>query len=309
MSEIISDRPHTAVTPKTESQSSLGMGDPQLFVHEADDMSFESEVIERSLRVPVLLDCWAEWCGPCQALGPTLERLASQYKGRFELVKVDIDKAQRVAMALRIQSVPFMVLFIDGRPVDALVGNQSETSVRAFLDRHIPPDDTDPYERGIEALNAGDYPTALAALQQALLESPDRGEIRVAMGRAALSMGDLDSAQQLLKSVPSEDVHYPRAQDLMKLFALVEFRGDEGELQLRLERDQRDVDAWYRCGVNQAFRGEFELACESLLRVVSLDRSYRDDAGRHTLLLLFEVLGLEHPLVGKSRKTLASYLF
>ena len=82
-------------------------------IHEADDFSFEAEVIQRSLQVPVLVDCWADWCEPCKALGPTLERLTAQYKGRFELVKVNIDQAQRVAMALRVQSVPFMILFLN----------------------------------------------------------------------------------------------------------------------------------------------------------------------------------------------------
>ena len=301
MSDIVFNRP-------SEELGTSGMKQAPL-IHEADDLTFETEVVGRSLQVPVLLDCWAEWCGPCKSLGPTLERIVHQYKGRFELVKVDIDKAQRVAMALRIQSVPFMVLFIEGRPVDALVGNQSESEIKAFLDRLLPPDDSDPYERGLEAMNIGDYPAAIEAFQAALIESPERGEIRVAMARAALSMSDLDSARRLLESVPKDDPHYQSSQQLMKLFSLAELRGDEGEIIERLARDSTDVDAWYRGAINHALSGNYSSACESLLKVVSLDRSYRDDAGRQTLLLIFEVLGAEHDLVVQSRRALASYLF
>ena len=289
--------------------NSQGLSSQSSYVHEADDLTFEEQVVERSLQVPVLLDCWAEWCEPCKALGPALERITHKYNGRFELVKVDIDKAQRVAMALRVQSVPFMVLFMNGRPVDALVGNQSESTIKALLDRHLPPDESDPYDRGLEAMGTGDYPAAIDAFQQALLESPDRGEVRVAMGRAAISMGDLDSARQLLESIPQEDSNHQSAQQLLKLFSLVELKGEEFELTRRLEQDPKDVDAWYRRAINQSLSGDYESACNSLLKVVSLDRSYRDDAGRQTLLLMFELLGTEHPLVAQSRRTLASYLF
>ena len=291
------------------SQSLIGGDAKHAFVHEADDLNFEDEVIQRSMTTPVLLDCWAEWCEPCKSLGPTLEKLADQYKGRFELVKVDIDKAQRVAMALRVQSVPFMVLFIEGRPVDALVGNQSETQLRTFLDRHLPADEGDPYEHGLESMKNGDYQLALEHFQQALLENPERAEIRLAMSRAALASGDLESSKQLLDSIPADSPEYLSAKNLKQLFVLAEFRENEDMITDRLREDPRDVDAWYRQGVNQALNGHFEPACESFLKVVSLDRSYEDDAGRRALVLIFEVLGVEHEITALFRRTLASYLF
>jgi putative thioredoxin len=278
-------------------------------IRDADDYTFEKEVIERSLDVPVLVDCWAEWCGPCKALTPILESLTQQYRGRFELVKVDIDQAQRVAMALRIQSVPFLILFMGGRPVDALVGNQSESELRAFLDRHLPPVEGDPLEEGMTALKEGDYSRAIEVLQRAMREEPDRSEPRLALAKATLAIGDLDAAAQLLDSIPSQDPLAADASRLRALFSLVELRGDQADLERRLAQDQRDVDAWYRSAVNAALAGDFSEACHALLKVVEIDRSYRDDAGRQTLLLIFEVLGGEGELVSRCRRQLASLLF
>jgi putative thioredoxin len=281
----------------------------QAFVHEADDYTFETEVLQRSRQVPVLVDCWAEWCEPCKSLGPTLERLASHYRGRFELVKIDIDKAQRVAMALQVQSVPFMLLFIDGRPVDAMAGNQSESDLRAFLDRHLPPDEGDLYEAGLTALQVGDYDVALSSLQQAMIADPERVEIRLAMARATLAVGDLAAAGQLLDTIPQDHPLMSTAHTLRGLFSLAEFQTDEGSLSTKLESNPQDVDAWYRLGATMALQGDLEHACTAFLKVVALDRGYLDDAGRKALLLIFEVLGGEGDVVSKARRALASYLF
>ena len=281
----------------------------QQFIHEADDNSFETEVIHRSMTVPVLVDCWAEWCGPCQALGPTLERLASQYKGRFELVKVDIDKAQRVAMALRVQSVPFMILFMNGRPVDALVGNQSERDLKDFLDRHLPVDEGDPYEIALEVMKQGQYQEALSYLQQALLEDSNRSDVRLAMARSTLALGDTEAAEQLILSIPQEHPEYQSAQKLKALFSLAEFQGAPAQLLEQIQSDHKNVDAWYRLGVSYAFQGQFKKACDALLKVVTYDRNYKDDAGRQTLLLIFEVLGNDNTIVNESRRSLANLLF
>ena len=281
----------------------------QSFVHEADDYTFEVEVLQRSYQAPVLVDCWAEWCEPCKSLGPTLERLASQYRGRFELVKVNIDQAQRVAMALQVQSVPFMLLFIDGRPVDAIVGNQSESELRTFLDRHLPPDEGDPYELGLEALKSGEYESAVHNLQQAMLKDPDRVEVRIAMARATLATGDLDAAGHILDTIPSGHPLMATAQSLRGLFSLAEFQADERALSARVETNPRDADAWYRRGATMALQGDFDHACVAFLKVVALDRGYLDDGGRKALLLIFDVLGGEGEVVSKARRSLANYLF
>ena len=279
------------------------------FIHEADDFTFETEVIQRSLQVPVLVDCWADWCEPCKVLGPTLERLTTQYKGRFELVKVNIDQAQRVAMALRVQSVPFLILFLNGRPVDALVGNQSESDIRQFLDSHLPVEEGDQYEIGSNAFRNSDYQSAASAFQKVLHDDPNHNPAKLGLARTSLALGDLTMAAQLLETLPNDSPEYPIAQQLKELFALSEFQADLNLVNSQLELNPKNTDAWYRLGVTNALRGEYELACEALLKVVSLDRSYRDDAGRQTLLLIFEVLGGEGVVVSQARRALASLLF
>ena len=132
--------------------NSSGDGSTPSYLSEADDQSFQERVIMRSLERPVLVDFQAEWCGPCKQLGPLVEEVTLDYKGRFELVIVDIDRAQQVAMMMRIQSIPMLVLFIDGRPVDALMGLQTKAELTGFLDRYVPPADDDPIELGESAL-------------------------------------------------------------------------------------------------------------------------------------------------------------
>jgi len=289
---------------------------PSPYVIEANDHSFTLEVVERSVSTPVLVDCWAEWCEPCRSLGPTLERLADDYAGRFILAKVNIDEAQQVAMALRIQSVPFMVLFVEGRPVDALVGNQSESALRAFLDQHLPPDVADPYVEGELALEAGELDLAKRAFERALQSEARRGDALLALAKLSLKEGEVEAAMLSLKEIPADHPQRETAERILKLSSFADDVRDEAELRASLEPSSAEpppleqrVEAWYQLGATLALSGRFEEACEALLKVVSLDRSYRDDGGRAALLLIFDALGAEGPIVNSYRRKLASLLF
>lgn len=281
---------------------------PSPYVIDADDYSFTQEVVERSHQTPVLVDCWAEWCGPCQTLGPTLERLADEYGGRFILAKVNVDQAQQVAMALRVQSVPFMILFVEGRPVDALVGNQTEPMLRGFLDQHLPPDMSDPYVEGQGALERGDQEAARRAFELAVQREPGHGEALLALGRLQLTAGEIEEAMLTLKKIPDE---HPQAETAQRILSLSSFADDvreEGPLRAALEEEALP-ERWYQLGATLALQGRFEGSCEAFLKVVSLDRAYREDAGRAALLLIFDALGGEGELVNRYRRRLASLLF
>jgi len=278
------------------------------YVVDAHDQSFTLEVIERSHQTPVLVDCWAEWCAPCKTLGPTLERLAEEYSGRFILAKVNIDDAQQVAMAMRVQSVPFMMLFIDGRPVDALVGNQPEPALRAFLDQHLPPDLTDPYTEAQLALERGDVLSAKQALQLAIELDPQHGDALLALGRLLLSSGSVEEAMLTLKQIPSTHAQHETAQRILSLAGFADDVRDPAVLRDALALND-DPELWYQLGATLALQGQFSDACEAFLKVVSLDRSYRQDAGRAALLLIFDALGGEGALVQTYRRRLASLLF
>jgi len=279
------------------------------WVIDADDYSFSAEVVERSLHTPVLVDCWAEWCAPCRTLGPTLERLAGDYKGRFVLVKVNIDEAQQVAMALRIQSVPFMVLFVGGRPVDALVGNQPESALRALLDKHLPPELGDPCDEGEAALKAGDLTAAERAFDQALLSEPGRPEALVGAARAALMRGDLGRALSLLDAVPHAHPLRLTADRLKALSALAEDAGDEDALAAALAAEPSSPALWYSLGATYALSGRLEQSCDAFLKVVQASREYKADGGKAALLMVFDALGGEGEVVAKMRRRLASLLF
>jgi putative thioredoxin len=279
------------------------------WVIDADDYTFTAEVVERSLHTPVLVDCWAEWCAPCRTLGPTLERLAAEYKGRFILVKVNIDEAQQVAMALRIQSVPFMVLFVGGRPVDALVGNQPDTALRALLDKHLPPDLGDPCDEGEAALKAGDLTAAERAFDQALLDDPTRPDALLGAARVALMRGDLSRALPLLDAIPHAHPLRLTADRIKALSALAEDAGDEERLTALLAEDPKSAPHWYSLGATYALSGRLEQACDAFLKVVQVSREYRGDGGKAALLMVFDALGGEGEVVAKMRRRLASLLF
>ena len=282
---------------------------PTNYIHDADDQTFNEKVVHKSLKVPVLVDCWAEWCEPCKAITPHLEQLTQEYKGRFELVKVNVDQAPQVSMALGIQSIPFMILFVEGRPVDALVGQQDLTALRAFIDKHVPADEADPFEQGLVAMQSADLPLALQCFEQAWQNNPERLEAVLELARVQLLMGHAELASQYLARIPADHALAEEAEKLKKVFQFAEFAGDIAQLQAQLQTDPSLVETWYRLGASWALQGHFAEACESFLQVVKRDRSYQDDAGRKSLLTIFEILGGQGELVVKYRGKLTQILF
>ncbi|MEE2755038.1 MAG: thioredoxin [Myxococcota bacterium] len=283
--------------------------DEQTYVFNAGDADFQERVLIRSQEVPVLLDCWATWCGPCKTIGPILESLAKEYEGRFELVKVDIDKAPQVAMALRIQSVPTVYLFKGGRPVDGFQGAQPESAIRALVERHVEAPEVPPIELARRALERGDTDAAAGNFRTVLEDDADNGEALIGMARLALGHGDEGAAVGWLDKITEANPMYSNAE---KLRGVLNFSIDAGDLKTLLtaiEHDPKDVDAWYKLGATYAVAGEMSDALNSFLEVVKQDRSFRDDGGRKAMLSLFEAVGMDDPLVITHRKRLAAYLF
>ena len=288
------------LTPPTETTDSP-------YISEADDHSFQERVIMRSLERPVLVDFQAEWCGPCKQLGPLIEGITGEYKGRFELVKVDVDEAQQVAMAMRIQSIPMLVLFADARPVDALMGMQTRAEICAFLDRHVPAGEDDPLELGAAALEDGDYVAAAEAFESALSMAPDDGRAHLGRARAALAVGELSVAQLHLDQITADDPLATQAAQLRGVFEFAPEAGDLQQLLARVEAEAGDLDAHYALAATYALAGRFDEACEQLLSIIRRDRSYREDGARTALLTLFAVMGGEGAT--RYRKKLGALLF
>ena len=286
---------------------SSGDGAAPSYLSEADDQSFQERVIMRSLERPVLVDFQAEGCGPCKQLGPLVEEVTLDYKGRFELVIVDIDRAQQVAMMMRIQSIPMLVLFIDGRPVDALMGLQTKAELTGFLDRYVPPADDDPIELGESALAEGSLAEAAAAFESALALEPTLGRALLGRARVALAQGELETAGLCLDRVSAEDPLSEQARQLRGVFEFAPFAGELGALEARVEAAPADLEARYALAATFAISGRFEEACEQLLAIVQRDRAFRDDGAKTGLLTLFAVAG--GATAARYRRRLGALLF
>jgi putative thioredoxin len=279
------------------------------FIFDVVDSDFEAKVIRRSLEVPVLVDFWAPWCGPCKTLTPTLERLANEFGGRFELAKVNVDVAQQIAQIFRIQSIPTVFLFVGGQPVDGFQGAQPEKAVRAMLDKHVPPAEDDPLELARLALAEGRSLDAQDAFVAVLAGDPENGEALLGLARIALTQGDLDVARAWLDKVGEGHPDYLTGQRIRGVFAFAPDVGDAAALEAQVAANPEDVAAWYALGATRALQNEMDAACRAFHKVVGIDRGFREDAGRSALLALFGLLGAEDPITQIWRKRLAALLF
>jgi len=278
-------------------------------VIDVGDETFENEVVERSRRVPVVVDCWAPWCAPCRALGPVLERLAAEYDGAFILAKVNIDEAPMVQQALRVQGIPAVKGFRDGVVVAEFVGAQPESAVRRFLEKLLP-SEADGLTREGAALAARDGAAARAKFEQALARDPRHPEALLGLARLHAAEGRDADALALLQRIPPGT---PGAREAERFAAELRTRadgsGDEEALRTRVAAEPGDLEPRLQLGRLLAARGRHEEALETLLEVVRRDPGFQDGAARKAMLDLFEVVGAREPLTEKYRSALAQTLF
>jgi putative thioredoxin len=279
------------------------------WVIDVDEASFQREVVERSATTPVVVDFWAEWCGPCRTLGPLLERLAGENEGRFVVAKVDVDRNRSLAEAFAIQSIPAVKAVFQGRIVDEFVGSLPEPELRRFVAALLPTGADRAVERGLAAESAGDAAAAEAAYLEAVAEDPNHPAARLGLGRLYESGRPDDALVELERVLPST----PERADADQIAARIRLRrsggAGEGELRQRIERDPTDLGARLQLGKHLAAAGAHEEALEQLLEVVRRDRTFEDDAARKAMVDVFELLGPRHPLTERFRDALAQALF
>jgi len=267
-------------------------------VIEVTERNFQSAVIERSREVPIVIDFWAPWCGPCRTLGPTLERLAAEAGGSWILAKVNVDENQRLAQAFRVQSIPAVMAVFEGKVVEQFVGALPESQVRAWLKRFVP----EPAGSLLDAareLEQHDPQAAISRYRLLLGDEPENLDALFSLGRLLLLQGDPEGAETL-RQLPGGSPLFGRAQavlPLLDLLAVADAPPADG-LEARFQEAAR--------GAKSANYGP---AMDALLAIITRDRSFRDDGARKALLALFAALGDEHPLVPAYRRRLASALF
>lgn len=270
-----------------------------------------AQLMQASFEVPVLLDFWASWCQPCQALTPVLVRLAEEYQGKFVLGKLNTEEQQEIAAQFGIRSIPTVKLFRDGQPVDEFMGALPERSVREFLDRHLPRESDALVAQARNHLLAGDPEQAIAMLQKALDADPDNPRITVALAESQASSGDVTAAEATLGGLPPEvrdQAEVAALRNRLYFAAQVSDAPNAAELEARIADNAADHEALLQLAFRKAIDADYESAMELLLRLMQSDRTFGDDAGRRGLLKIFEVLG-DDPLVSRYRSRMASLLY
>ena len=282
--------------------------DPWIF--DSSDKQFESDVIERSKEVPVVVDFWAPWCGPCRTLGPLLERLATEHQGAFVLAKVNVDENPELAQAFGISSIPMVIGLRDGKIAGEFVGAQPESGVRQFLSQLMPSQAEQLAKEGDGLHLSGRTDEAEATYRRAL-------EIDARCDRALLGLAGVladreqdDDALALLDRILPGSSSRP---DADRLAATIRIHntggGDETTLRAKLAADPADLETRFTLAQALAAAGRYDEALEQYLEIVKRDRSFRDDGARKAMLDVFELLGSGNELVDRYRSKLGQVLF
>jgi len=298
----------------------LGMGDtPQAdanLIKDATEASFMADVIEASQTVPVIVDFWATWCGPCKTLGPMLEAAVTAAKGKVRMVKVDVDQNQRIAGQLRIQSIPTVYAFWQGQPVDGFQGAVPASELKAFVERVSALAGDGGLAEAIQAaedmLTEGAAADAAETFAAILGEEPENAAAYAGLVRAHLALGDPDQAEALIAAAPapvakSKDLDAARAQ--LELARQAANAGPEAELRAAVEADPSDLQARFDLAAALLAAGDQKEAVDELLELFRRDREWNDGAARTQLFTIFEALKPQDPIVLAGRRRLSSMIF
>lgn len=285
-------------------------------IKDGGDATFIVDVIEASREVPVIVDFWATWCGPCKQLGPALEAAVTAAKGKVKLVKIDVDQNQMVAGQLRVQSIPTVYAFWQGQPVDGFQGALPASEIKKFIDKlaDLGGDGglADALAAAEEMLDQGAFEDAVETFAAILGEEPENAAAYGGLARSHIAAGALEEAETLLNAAPaaiaaSKEVEAAKAQ--LELARQAANAGPEAELRAEVEADPSNHQTRFDLAVALNASGKVEEAVDELLELFRRDREWNEGAARTQLFTIFDALKPQDPIVLKGRRKLSSMIF
>ncbi len=296
----------------------MGNGAAAAAVMDVTTANFMAEVVDASFDMPIVVDFWAPWCGPCKQLGPILERVVRGANGAVRMVKLNIDENPEIAQQMRIQSIPAVYAFKDGRPVDGFVGAVPESQIKQFVERlgggsGGPSPIDEALAMAKEAAQNGDQASASALYAQILQHEPQHPEAIGGLTKALIARGELAKAHEALDSAPPEIATHADIAAARTALELAEqgqkAMGEAGNLRARVDKDPDDHEARLELATALFGSGDREAAVDELLTLFRRDREWNEQAARKQLVKFFEAMGPTDPLTVSSRRRLSSMMF
>ena len=297
--------------PSDDTQAPTGKGHDSPFIHETTTETFEQDVMVRSQDVPIVIDFWAPWCDPCRQLAPLLEKLVAEAGGRWHLVKVNIDECEDLAMAFQVQSIPLLVAFIGGQPVDSAPGVLTEEQLREWLSQFIPSEASVLIADG-EELEADDPGRAATKYREALSLEPDNDAVKLRLARVALTLNDTAGAAALVAELEQRGFLEPEAQSLKDQLEITSSASQSGGVsEARKAADAAPEDGELQLKLAEALAAErqFDEAFAICLGIVERDRDGLGQNARDALVTFFGMPTADPEVVSQARRRLATLLY
>jgi putative thioredoxin len=298
------------------SQGIMGASAAQDPVYDTSTATFAQDVLEASKDALVLVDFWADWCGPCKQLTPVIENVVRSYGGKVRLAKLNVDQHPAISGQLRIQSLPTVYAFLDGRPVDGFAGVQPESVIRELIDRHLgaaaEAEIGEVLDQARQAFEAGDLQTAAQIYAAILQQEPQNATALAGLAHCYLKSGDTERARQTIALVPPDKQSDPDVSSVLAALDLADRAAnavDTSALEARVASNPNDHEARLELAVAFAGNGDKERAVDELIELFKRDRNWNDEAARKQLVQFFEAWGPKDPHTLDGRRKLSALLF